>query len=66
MLLEYCQQLNCFIEENKGSLENDNTVQDDFFKAKENLTQVKVLFPAAVWRTNLCPNSFKIVSGWYS
>jgi len=41
-------QLNAFIEENKQEIEQEDSIKEDYEKAKNNLTEVKNLFPAAL------------------
>ncbi len=48
-LLEYFYQLNSFIEEQKQNIEQEESLKEDLEKAKSTLTQVKALFPAALW-----------------
>lgn len=37
------------MEEKKQDIEQEDSLKEDFEKAKTTLTQVKALFPAALW-----------------
>ena len=47
-LLEYYLQLSAFMEAIKDEIDQENSIKDDVLKARNNMLEVKALFPAAL------------------